>query len=410
MDAMSHWQQLSAALDALLDLPPETRQSRLAEIAASDPAQAATLRDLLAAEAREGPLDRGLGTRVREALDERAAADAISATDIGEHIGAWKLLRPIGRGGMGELFLVEREGAGFSQRAALKRLKRGMDSEEILRRFLQERQILARLNHPNIAHIYGMEASGESHALVMELVEGPTLAERLESGPFPIDEALSLVRQIAEALEQAHERGIVHRDLKPQNIKMSREGKVKVLDFGLAKAMDPAAGASSAGDRARSPTLLNSPTLTAAGTQLGVILGTAAYMAPEQARGGAVDKRADIWAFGVVLLEMLTGRSLFASDTVTDTLAGVLKTEIDLAALPTETPAAIRRLLARLDPDAVGGAFLLGVNGLSVIGHGSSNSTAVANAIRTAAIGVRHDLVQELAAEFGDRGAVESSA
>ena len=185
-------------------------------------------------------------------------------------------------------------------------------------------------------------------ALVMELVEGEDLAERLKRGPLPLDEALAVARQIAEALEAAHEKGIVHRDLKPANVKLTPDGKVKVLDFGLAKAMDPPAGSTSAADLARSPTLMNSPTMTAAhGTQLGVILGTAAYMSPEQARGQAVDKRADIWAFGVVLHEMLTGRSLFAADTVTDTLAGVLKNEIDLAKLPAGTPASVRRLLRR---------------------------------------------------------------
>ena len=172
----------------------------------------------------------------------------------------------------------------------------------------------------------------------MELVEGPTLDERLKAGVLSLEECLSIARQIAEALEEAHEKGIVHRDLKPQNVKAPVDGKVKVLDFGLAKAMDPP-GASSAADLARSPTIMNSPTMTAAhGTQLGVILGTAAYMSPEQARGGAVDKRADIWAFGVVLFEMLSGRSLFAADTVSDTLAGVLKTEIDFGALPATTP------------------------------------------------------------------------
>jgi len=222
--------------------------------------------------------------------------------------------------------------------------------KERLARFEREAQLLAQLNHPNIAQVYGMEASGEAHALVMELVEGPTLADRLAQGALPLDESLAIARQIAEALEEAHEKGIVHRDLKPQNIKASIEGKTKVLDFGLAKAMDPASGSGSAaaGDFARSPTLMQSPTLTAAhGTQLGVILGTAAYMSPEQARGGAVDKRADIWAFGVVLYEMLTGRSLFSGPTVSDTLAGVLKSEIDFSRLPAETPAALRQLLRR---------------------------------------------------------------
>ena len=168
----------------------------------------------------------------------------------------------------------------------------------------------------------------------MELVEGEDLAERLKRGALPLDEALAVARQIAEALEAAHEKGIVHRDLKPANVKLTPDGKVKVLDFGLAKALDAPPGSASAADLARSPTLMNSPTMTAVqGTQLGVILGTAAYMSPEQARGSAVDKRADVWAFGVVLHEMLTGRPLFAAATVTDTLAGVLKTEIDYLSL-----------------------------------------------------------------------------
>ncbi|MEO8195351.1 MAG: protein kinase [Thermoanaerobaculia bacterium] len=220
------------------------------------------------------------------------------------------------------------------------------EDKERLARFEREAQLLAQLNHPNIAQIYGLETSGATHALVMELVPGPTLDERLAAGPFSLTESLSVALQLALALEEAHEKGIVHRDLKPQNIKASSDGRVKVLDFGLAKAMDPAGAPASAGDLARSPTLMNSPTLTAVhGTQLGVILGTAAYMAPEQARGGAADKRADIWAFGVVLYEMLTGRSLFAGPTVSDTLAGVLKSEIDWRALPAGTPAAIRSLV-----------------------------------------------------------------
>src|SRR4051794_3606580 len=177
----------------------------------------------------------------------------------------------------------------------------------------------------------------------MELVEGVALSDRIARGPVPITEALAIAQQIADALAAAHEQGIIHRDLKPANVKLRADGTVKVLDFGLAKAMDSLSASSaesSPADLARSPTLMDSPTLTAVhGTQLGVILGTAAYMAPEQARGGAVDKRADIWAFGVVLWEMLTGRSLFAAETVSDTLAAVLTRELDLAALPPATPA-----------------------------------------------------------------------
>jgi serine/threonine-protein kinase len=213
--------------------------------------------------------------------------------------------------------------------------------------------LLAQLNHPNIAHVYGLESNGPTRALVMELVEGEDLSTVLERGALSPRDAVPIAKQIAEALEAAHERGIVHRDLKPANVKVLRDtlagagGTVKVLDFGLAKAMESAEPAAAAG-LAGSPTLMNSPTLTAVhGTQLGVILGTAAYMAPEQARGGAVDKRADIWAFGVVLYEMLVGRRLFAAETVTDTLAAVLKSEIDFAKLPKETPAWLRSLLQR---------------------------------------------------------------
>jgi Tol biopolymer transport system component len=189
-----------------------------------------------------------------------------------------------------------------------------------------------------------MEESDGTRALVMELVEGPTLAERLEQGPLPFNESLSVCVQIAHALEEAHEKGIVHRDLKPQNIKASIEGKVKVLDFGLAKAMDPTGAASGGGSASQ---LAASPTLTLGATVQGMILGTAAYMSPEQAKGFAVDKRADIWAFGVVLFEMLTGRRLFEGDSVPDTLARVLQREIDFDALPDSTPPAIRRLLRR---------------------------------------------------------------
>ena len=267
---------------------------------------------------------------------------------IGNRLGPYEITAKLGEGGMGEVYRAT--DIKLKRDVAIKVLPAAFtEDKERLARFEREAQLLAQLQHPNIASIYGLEESEGVRALVMELVEGPTLAERLESGPLSFNESLSVSLQIALALEEAHEKGIVHRDLKPQNIKASSEGKVKVLDFGLAKAMEPTAGsAASAVDLARSPTMMQSPTLTAGhGTQLGMILGTAAYMAPEQARGGTVDKRADIWAFGVVLYEMLVGRSLFAGDTVTDTLAGVLKTEIDFSKLPASTPASVRRLLRR---------------------------------------------------------------
>ena len=205
-----------------------------------------------------------------------------------------------------------------------------------LARFQREAQVLASLNHPNIAHIHGLEESAGGRALVLELVEGETLAERIALGPLPVEESLEVARQIADALEAAHEKGIVHRDLKPANVKRTPEGKVKVLDFGLAKALKA--------DRS-SPDVTSSPTMTAAATQAGVVIGTAAYMSPEQARGKAVDKRTDIWAFGTVLYEMLTGRKAFGGETVSDTLAAVLKSDPDWTALPDDTPPGVRRLL-----------------------------------------------------------------
>ncbi|MCM2268718.1 MAG: protein kinase [Thermoanaerobaculia bacterium] len=267
---------------------------------------------------------------------------------IGTKLGPYEITAKLGAGGMGEVYRAT--DTKLDRQVAIKVLPAEFTADkERLARFEREAKLLAQLHHPNIASIFGMEESDGTRALVMELVEGPTLAERLEAGAFPFNECLSVSVQIAHALEEAHEKGIVHRDLKPQNIKASIEGKVKVLDFGLAKAMDPAAGgAASAADLARSPTMMHSPTLTAAhGTQMGVILGTAAYMAPEQAKGFAVDKRADIWAFGVVLYEMLTGRRLFEGDSVAETLSLVLQRAVDFEALPASTPAAVRRLLRR---------------------------------------------------------------
>jgi len=261
----------------------------------------------------------------------------------GARLGPYEITAKLGEGGMGEVWRAH--DTKLERDVAIKVLPAAFTEDaERLARFEREAKLLAQLHHPNIASIFGMEESETTQALVMELVEGPTLAERLEQGPLPIDESLSFARQIAEALEEAHEKGIVHRDLKPQNIKASREGKVKVLDFGLAKAMDPTGAASGPGSASQ---LAASPTLTLGATIQGVILGTAAYMAPEQAKGFAVDRRADIWAFGVVLYEMLVGRSLFAGDSVPDTLARVLQRDIDFDALPASTPPALRQLLRR---------------------------------------------------------------
>ena len=265
---------------------------------------------------------------------------------IGQRIGAYEITAKLGEGGMGEVYRAT--DSRLEREVAIKVLPAAFTADaDRLARFEREARLLAQLHHPNIASIFGLEESGGIRALVMELVEGPTLADRLERGALSVEEALAIARQIAGALEAAHEKGIVHRDLKPQNIKAALDGTVKVLDFGLAKAMDSAAGSTSA-DPGRSPTVMNSPTLTAAhGTELGVILGTAAYMAPEQAKGRAVDRRADIWAFGVILWEMLSGRKLFAADTVAETLGYVMTREPDPAQLPRATPAALRALVAR---------------------------------------------------------------
>ncbi|HXV59362.1 MAG TPA: protein kinase, partial [Vicinamibacteria bacterium] len=269
---------------------------------------------------------------------------------IGKTLAHYTITSELGKGGMGEVYRATDTKLG--REVAIKVLPAALaEDRERLARFEREAKLLASLNHPNIAHVYGFESAtledGSSvHFLAMELVEGEDLSERLKRGPIPVDEALAVAKQIAEALEEAHEKGIVHRDLKPANVKLTPDGKVKVLDFGLAKVAE--AEPYSAGEGGS-----QSPTLAQTGTQAGVILGTAAYMSPEQARGKPVDKRADIWAFGVVLVEMLTGQRLFTGETVSDVLAGVLTREPDWTSLPPavgpELRLALRRCLAK-DP------------------------------------------------------------
>ena len=239
---------------------------------------------------------------------------------------------------MGEVYRAR--DTKLNRDVALKTLPATLAADpDYLARFKRESQLLASLNHANIAAVYGFEDADSVHAIVMELVEGEDLAERIARGPIPVGEALAIARQLADALEAAHEHGIIHRDLKPANIKLRPDGTVKVLDFGLAKALDPAAGSG--------VSAMLSPTLSIHATQAGVILGTAAYMSPEQARGRVVDRRADIWAFGAVLYEMLTGRRAFEGETVSDSLAYVITKEPDWAALPASVPSGLRRLLAR---------------------------------------------------------------
>jgi hypothetical protein len=257
----------------------------------------------------------------------------------GARLGPYEVLAKLGEGGMGEVYQARDTKLGRD--VALKILPDGFAHDpDRLARFGREAQVLASLNHPNIAGIYGLEDSGDTKALVLEFVDGPTLADRIAQGPLPAEESLQIAKQIGEALEAAHNAGIVHRDLKPANIKLTPGGAVKVLDFGLAKAIDsgPAIGSSSS--------LSLSPTITTpAMTQIGFILGTAAYMSPEQAKGKAVDKRADIWAFGVVLFEMLTGHRPFAGEEVSDVLASVLAREPQLATIPDTVPPIVRQVL-----------------------------------------------------------------
>jgi len=255
----------------------------------------------------------------------------------GTVVGPYEITGLLGAGGMGQVYRAR--DAKLGRDVAIKILPgHWLDDPDRLQRFDREARTLASLNHPNIAAIYGLEESDGRRALVLELVDGVTLADRLVGGPLPIDEVLGVATQIADALDAAHEGGIVHRDLKPANIKISHEGRVKVLDFGLAKV---------AKDDKPAADLTQSPTITQGATRQGVLLGTAAYMSPEQARGFAVDKRTDVWAFGCVLYELLTGRAAFARPTITDTLAAIVEGEPQWSAVPTGTPPLVRRILER---------------------------------------------------------------
>ncbi len=263
----------------------------------------------------------------------------------GTHLGPYEIIAPLGAGGMGEVYRAR--DTKLNREVALKVLPEVFAADpERITRFQREAQLLASLNHPNIAGIYGLEESSGIRALVLELIEGPTLQDRLGKGPIPLDQALPIAKQIAEALENAHEKGVIHRDLKPANIKLTPDETVKVLDFGIAKMLE-VGGAGEAGG-AGPVGLTYAPTITTpAMTLAGVILGTAAYMSPEQAKGKPVDRRADIWAFGVVLWEMLTGRRMYDGETAPETLARVIEREPDFNALPASTPASIRSLLLR---------------------------------------------------------------
>ena len=256
---------------------------------------------------------------------------------LGQTINHYKITAKLGEGGMGAVYRATDTRLG--REVALKILPaRFVRDRQRMARFQREAEVLASLNHPHINIVHGLEESGEVRALVLELVEGPTLGERIAAGPVPVEEALRMALEIAQALEEAHEKGIIHRDLKPANVKIAPEGTVKVLDFGLAKALEP---------QLSEQELAKSPTLTLEATQEGIVLGTAAYMSPEQARGQVVDKRTDIWSFGLVLFEMLTGQGLYAGKSFTETLAAVIHQEPSLDQLPKDTPWKIRELLER---------------------------------------------------------------
>ena len=258
----------------------------------------------------------------------------------GARLGSFEIVSLLGAGGMGEVYRAR--DTQLKRDVAIKVLPELFATDiDRVARFRREAEVLATLTHQHIASIYGVEHANGSPALIMELVEGPTIAERLARGPIPVDEAVGLVREIVDALDYAHERGVVHRDLKPANLKLTAEGHVKILDFGLAKALDTTSGDGPAADRqAMSPTI-TSPAFT----QAGIILGTAAYMSPEQARGKPVDKRSDIWAFGCVLYEMLTGTRAFEGETISDTLAAILTRDPDWSRLPPTAPAHLVRLM-----------------------------------------------------------------
>ena len=285
-----------------------------------------------------GPLRRQAGRIVPHGRSAHIIALPLALAP-GTRLGVYEVVASIGEGGMGQVFRAR--DTKLDREVAIKILPEAFAHDaDRLARFQREAKTLASLNHANIAAIYGLEESGGMTALVMELVEGDDLSQRIARGAIPLDEALPIAKHVAEALEAAHEQGIIHRDLKPANIKVRPDGMVKVLDFGLAKAMEPLG--------AMSPSHSQSPTITTpAMTQAGVILGTAAYMSPEQARGKAVDRRTDVWAFGCVLFEMITGRMVFPGATVSDTIAAVLERSPDWTALPPATPPAVRRVLAR---------------------------------------------------------------
>ncbi len=329
------WATVEKLYHAALGKGPAERGPFLAEMCAGDDALRREVESLLEHDGSAAFLSTPAVAPVGHVMPS-------GSSFIGQAVGPYLISGRLGAGGMGEVYRARDQKLGRD--VAIKILPPAFTANaERLARFAREARVLAALNHPNIGAIYGLEEGNGINALVLELVEGETLSARIERGPIPVQAALRIARQIADALDASHQKGIVHRDLKPANIKITPAGEVKVLDFGLAKA----AGGDSA------PNLSQSPTITVGGTHDGAILGTPAYMSPEQARGQPVDKQTDVWAFGCVLYEMLAGRPAFSRSTVTDTLAAILEREPDWTALPRATSDAIHRVLRRcLEKDA----------------------------------------------------------
>src|SRR5262245_2617366 len=333
------WQQIAQLYETALDRSPDTRAAFLAEQCGTDEDVRREVEALLAKSNASLIVDRPLAKTAASVL---GVAPRLTP---GTTLGPYRVDGLLGAGGMGEVYRAR--DTKLNRDVALKVLPETFTTDrERVGRFLREAQVLASLNDPHIAAIHGYEDSGDIHALVLELVEGPTLADRIARGPVPLDEALAIARQIADALATAHDHGIIHRDLKPANVKLRDDGTVKVLDFGLAKALTD-------GNSVASPNLTNSPTLNSpiGATGVCVLLGAAAYMSPEQAKGRAVDKRSDIWAFGCVLHEMLTGEPSFKGEDLTETVASVVKDRPDLSHVPRDA----RRLIAKClekDPKA----------------------------------------------------------